>query len=180
MYVLQAHMSVCLIESSSHRLFTSLLTIHHVGKSTLAGLLGRIYELDGSFDPQGSTQKDGNHGTIWIDDIDISTVDPTHLRSVMAIVTQEPPLFATSIADNIAYGISGVTQTDIEHAARLANAHDFIMKMPNGYETYVGERGQTLSGGQKQRVAIARALLRNPRILILDEATSALDMESER
>ncbi|RHY15552.1 hypothetical protein DYB25_010299, partial [Aphanomyces astaci] len=98
-------------------------------------------------------------------------------------VSQEPPLFGATIAQNIAYGVtpgSSVTQAEIEAAAKQANAHDFIMALPDKYETHVGTKGLTLSGGQKQRVAIARALVKNPRILLLDEATSALDHESER
>ncbi|EEY69987.1 ATP-binding Cassette (ABC) Superfamily [Phytophthora infestans T30-4] len=101
----------------------------------------------------------------------------------MGAVPQEPPLFACSIRDNIAYGCSegrDATLEDVIHAAKVANAHDFIMSFPDGYDTIVGERGQALSGGQKQRVAIARALVKRPKILILDEATSALDPESER
>lgn len=89
-------------------------------------------------------------------------------------------LFSTTIGDNIAYGKSGASQAEIEAAAKLANAHDFIMALPDGYRTAVGEKGAQLSGGQKQRVAIARALIRDPRLLILDEATSALDSESEK
>ncbi|RHY02506.1 hypothetical protein DYB36_006787, partial [Aphanomyces astaci] len=98
-------------------------------------------------------------------------------------VSQEPPLFGATIAQNIAYGVtpgSSVTQAEIEAAAKQANAHEFIMALPDKYETHVGTKGLTLSGGQKQRVAIARALVKNPRILLLDEATSALDHESER
>lgn len=119
-------------------------------------------------------------GKIWFDGVDITQIDRQWLTRHVAIVSQEPDLFATSIAENIAYGIvDEATQEQIEDAARLANAHDFIMQLPEGYATQVGERGVRLSGGQKQRVAIARAIIRNPTVLLLDEATSALDSESE-
>lgn len=137
------------------------------GKSTIAGLMPRLY------DPE--------QGKITIDGHDVRTLDPSSLRQHIATVSQEPILFSTTIYDNIAYGAGKVRPSpqDVEAAARAANAHDFIMSFPDGYQTAVGERGVQLSGGQKQRIAIARAVLRDPAILILDEATSALDSESE-
>ncbi|ETV74110.1 hypothetical protein, variant [Aphanomyces astaci] len=143
------------------------------GKSTVLTLLARFYELQG----------DHCGGAIYIDGVNIVDLDPLALRSLIGTVSQEPPLFGATIAQNIAYGVtpgSSVTQAEIEAAAKQANAHDFIMALPDKYETHVGTKGLTLSGGQKQRVAIARALVKNPRILLLDEATSALDHESER
>jgi len=135
------------------------------GKSTLFDLLPRFY------DPQ--------EGRIEIDDIDIRTVATKDLRARMGIVTQETYLFNDTIRRNIAYGMEPVSDEAIINAATMANAHDFIMQFPDGYDTVVGNRGSMLSGGQRQRLAIARALLKNPQILIFDEATSALDTESE-
>jgi subfamily B ATP-binding cassette protein MsbA len=136
------------------------------GKSTIFNLLLRIYDIDA--------------GRIEIDGRDIRDVTLKSLRSNIALVTQEPILFDESVAENIALGRLGATRPEIEAAARDAAAHDFIMQLPQGYETRVGEGGLKLSGGQRQRVAIARAMLRNAPILLLDEATSALDTESER
>ncbi|WP_033466749.1 ABC transporter ATP-binding protein [Bordetella bronchiseptica] len=135
------------------------------GKTTFIKLIQRLYDVDG--------------GRITIDGQDIATVRQASLRSQIAIVQQDPVLFHRSLAENIAYGRPGATQAEIEHAARLASAHDFIMALPKGYDTLVGERGVKLSGGERQRVAIARAFLADAPILILDEATSSLDSESE-
>lgn len=136
------------------------------GKTTLVNLLPRFYDV--------------TTGAILIDGRDIREVSLASLRKQIGIVTQETVLFDDSIAGNIAYGTPGATTEQIEAAARAANAHDFIVAQPEGYQTTIGERGQRLSGGQRQRLAIARALLKNSPILILDEATSALDSESER
>ncbi|RWM29328.1 ABC transporter ATP-binding protein [Mesorhizobium sp.] len=135
------------------------------GKTTFVKLIQRLYDV--------------NAGRIRIDGQDISQVAQASLRSQIAIVQQEPILFHRSLAENIAYARPGATQAEIEHAAKLASAHDFIANLPKGYGTLVGERGVKLSGGERQRVAIARAFLADARILILDEATSSLDSESE-
>ncbi|KAK6182684.1 hypothetical protein SNE40_010309 [Patella caerulea] len=138
------------------------------GKSTLGHLLLRFY------DPQS--------GNVYLDNEDINSLNPTWLRNHIGTVSQEPILFSSSIANNIAYGagdISTIKTEDIWEAARKANAYNFIVNFPEGFETMVGERGLMLSGGQRQRIAIARAILKNPKILLLDEATSALDSESE-
>uniref|UniRef100_A0A8C4WTK2 ATP-binding cassette sub-family B member 5 n=1 Tax=Gopherus evgoodei TaxID=1825980 RepID=A0A8C4WTK2_9SAUR len=135
------------------------------GKSTTVQLIQRFY------DPE--------KGMITIDGEDIKTLNLRYLREIIGVVNQEPVLFATTIAENIRYGREDVTMEEIEKAVKEANAYDFIMKLPDKFETMVGERGAQLSGGQKQRIAIARALVRNPKILLLDEATSALDTESE-
>jgi ATP-binding cassette, subfamily B, bacterial len=135
------------------------------GKTTLMCLLQRLY------DPE--------RGAIRIDGSDIRAFTQRSLRSQIAVVLQEGSLFSDSVRDNIAFGKPGATQAEIESAARAANAHDFIMALPDGYASLVGERGCKLSGGEKQRIAIARALLKDAPILILDEATSALDAESE-
>ena len=135
------------------------------GKTTFVKLIQRLHDIQG--------------GTISIDGQDIAGVTQSSLRGQIAIVQQEPILFHRSLSDNIAYARPGATQAEIEEAARQANAHDFIVTLPKGYGTLVGERGVKLSGGERQRVAIARAFLADAPILILDEATSSLDSESE-
>ena len=136
------------------------------GKSTVASLLPRFY--------------DAINGSITIDGQDIRQVTLDSLREQVGIVPQETVLFNGSVYDNILYGRLDATREEVEAAAKAANAHDFIMQLPNGYETMLGDRGMNISGGQRQRISIARAILKNPQILILDEATSALDTESER
>ena len=113
------------------------------------------------------------------DDIDIKQISIADLRKLMGIVTQETVLFNETVKSNIAYGLEDCPMEKIIEAARIANAHNFIQDLPNGYDTLIGERGTKLSGGQRQRISIARALLKNPPIMIFDEATSALDNESE-
>jgi ATP-binding cassette subfamily B protein len=136
------------------------------GKSTLSRLLFRFYDVDA--------------GQILIDGQDIRGVTQKSLRATLGIVPQDTVLFNDSITYNIAYGRPGASTAEIEQAARLAHIHDFILAMPDGYETRVGERGLKLSGGEKQRVAIARTILKDPAIALFDEATSALDTNTER
>ena len=136
------------------------------GKSTFVDLLPRFWDV--------------TEGGIFIDGHDVRDYKLHDLRRRMGIVSQDPVLFNDTIFNNIAFGVENATQEQVEAAARVANAHDFIMQQENGYQTIVGDRGSNLSGGQRQRISIARAVLRNPDILILDEATSALDTESER
>ncbi len=136
------------------------------GKSTLVDLIPRFY--------------DTIEGSITIDGIDIRNLNTHNLRNLMGNVNQEAILFNDTIYNNITFGVESATQAEVEQAARIANAHDFIMATPDGYQTNIGDRGSRLSGGQRQRISIARAILKNPPILILDEATSALDTESER
>lgn len=135
------------------------------GKSTLADLLPRFYDPD--------------KGSITIDGVDIRDLKVHDLRSLMGNVNQEAILFNDTIYNNITFGVENATQEQVERAARIANAHDFIMASEHGYDTVIGDRGCRLSGGQRQRLSIARAVLKNPPVLILDEATSALDSESE-
>ena len=136
------------------------------GKSTIANLIPRFYEV--------------SEGSIEIDGHDVRDVTLDSLREQIGIVPQETMLFSSSVRENIRYGRLDATDKEIEEAARAANAEEFILQLPQGYETKIGERGLNLSGGQRQRISIARAILKNPRILILDEATSALDTESEK
>ena len=136
------------------------------GKSTLVDLLPRFYDV--------------HEGEVLLDGIDIKRYQPKDLISLMGIVTQEPILFNDTVYQNICFGVEDVSEEEVYRAAKIANAHEFIVQMEQGYQTNIGDRGLKLSGGQRQRLAIARAVLKNPPILILDEATSALDTESER
>lgn len=144
----------------------ALVGLSGAGKSTLIQLLQRFYDPD--------------KGKIFLDGIDIKTMNRLEFRKSIALVPQDPVIFATTVLENIRFGNPGANDEEIYEAARSAAAHDFISELPQGYSTYVGERGVMLSGGQKQRVAIARAILRNAPVLLLDEATSALDAENER
>jgi ATP-binding cassette subfamily B protein len=135
------------------------------GKTTIFALLLRFY--------------DPNEGSVSVDGVRVNAASLAELRSRFAIVPQETALFADTVAANIAYGVGEASRAEIEKAARAAFAHDFIAKLPQGYDTMLGEGGVTLSAGQRQRIAIARAVLRDAPILLLDEATSALDSESE-
>ena len=137
-----------------------------VGKSSAASLLLRFYDIQ--------------QGAICLDGTDIRQYTLASLRHNIGIVQQDVFLFSDSIRENIAYGRPGATEQEIREAAKLAHAHEFIMNLPDGYDSAIGERGVKLSGGQKQRLAIARVFLKNPPVLILDEATSALDNETER
>jgi ATP-binding cassette subfamily B protein len=135
------------------------------GKSTIAALVARFY--------------DPISGAVTLDGTALTTLDPTWLREQVGAVSQEPVLFATSIAENVRYGRPTASDDEVRAALSAANALTFVESFPEGLQTLVGERGVRLSGGQKQRIAIARALLKDPKVLVLDEATSALDTESE-
>jgi ATP-binding cassette, subfamily B, bacterial HlyB/CyaB len=136
------------------------------GKSTLAKLVQRLYVPES--------------GRVLVDGVDLAQVDPAWLRRQIGVVLQDNVLFNRSVRDNIALADPAMPTERVIAAAKLAGAHDFVLELPEAYDTIVGERGSSLSGGQRQRIAIARALISDPRILIFDEATSALDYESER
>ncbi|MCL6510506.1 MAG: ATP-binding cassette domain-containing protein, partial [Anaerolineae bacterium] len=136
------------------------------GKSTLVHLIGRFY--------------DPTSGRVLVDGHDVRTLDLAELRRQIGMVSQDALLFSATIAENIAFGRPDAPREEIERAARLAQAHDFIVNLPDGYDTKIGERGVGLSGGQRQRIAIARAILLDPRILILDDSMSAVDAETEK
>lgn len=146
--------------------YIALVGSSGVGKTTMCSLIPRFYEV--------------SSGTISIDGVDIRDIKLKSLRKNIGIVQQDVYLFAGTVLDNIRYGKPGASISEIERAAQNANAHDFIMGLPDGYQTYIGQRGVKLSGGQKQRLSIARVFLKNPPILIFDEATSSLDNESEK
>ena len=143
----------------------ALVGVTGSGKSTITKLLGRMY--------------DPAEGEILIDGINLKEWSMEHLRNQFAVVEQDIFLFSRTIRENITFGLSDISEERILEAAKLANADDFIIEMPEGYDTFIGERGVTLSGGQKQRIAIARAIIRNPRVLILDDSSSALDSKTE-
>ena len=136
------------------------------GKSTLADLIPRFWDVTG--------------GRLTVDGKDVRDVAVKDLRALMGNVNQDPILFNDTIFNNIAFGVEGATEEQVIAAAKIANAHEFIMEKEQGYQTNIGDRGSKLSGGQRQRLSIARAILKNPPILILDEATASLDTESER
>lgn len=146
--------------------YVALVGSSGVGKTTLCSLIPRFYEV--------------SEGSVSIDGIDVRNVSLRSLRRSIGIVQQDVYLFAGTVADNIRYGKLDATMEEIQQAAKSANAHEFIMELPDGYDTYIGQRGVKLSGGQKQRLSIARVFLKNPPVLIFDEATSALDNESEK
>jgi len=146
--------------------FVALVGTSGVGKSTLCSLIPRFYEA--------------TEGAILLDGVDVRDISLQSLRRNIGVVQQDVYLFAGTVAENLRYGRPDASEAEVIAAAKAANAHDFIMALPHGYDTDVGQRGVKLSGGQKQRLTIARAFLKDPAILIFDEATSALDNESER
>jgi ATP-binding cassette subfamily B protein len=136
------------------------------GKTTIVNLIARFYDVTG--------------GAVRIDGVDVRSLETGHFRRQIGMVLQDPYLFHGTVLENIRYGLPGAALDEVVAAAQAANAHDFVCKLPHGYDTVVGERGHTLSGGERQRVSIARAILHDPRILILDEATSSVDTRTER
>ena len=146
---------------------TTVALIGHTGsgKTTLSSLVPRFYDVDS--------------GRVLVDGVDVRDVKLASLRREIGVIAQDPFLFSTTVRDNIAFGLPDLTDDEIERVARLAQAHEFVERLPQGYDTVIGERGITLSGGQRQRIAIARALAVDPRILILDDATASVDATTE-
>jgi ATP-binding cassette subfamily B protein len=146
---------------------TTLALIGHTGsgKTTLASLVPRFYDVDS--------------GRVLVDGVDVRDVTLESLRREIGVIPQDPFLFSTTVRENISFGRPGMSDEEVERVARLAQAHEFVEQLPQGYDTVIGERGITLSGGQRQRIAIARALALDPRILILDDATASVDATTE-